>query len=80
MSDDILSKLRGLYEDVRARIEATTDFKAMQYEVALAVSAIVQSIAAQLDSPEIHTCIIAQAIVVIAGNENDTGALAGLAQ
>ena len=30
MSDDILSKLRGLYEDVRARIEATTDFKAMK--------------------------------------------------
>ena len=30
MSDDILSKLRGLHDDVRARIEATSDFKAMK--------------------------------------------------
>ena len=30
MSDDILSKLKALHDDVRARIEATTDFKAMK--------------------------------------------------
>ena len=30
MSVDILSKLKALHDDVRARIEATTDFKAMK--------------------------------------------------
>ena len=30
MSADILSKLKTLHDDVRARIEATPDFKAMK--------------------------------------------------
>src|SRR4029078_3071998 len=57
MSDDILSKLRGLPDDVRARIEATSDFKAMKavehaIDELAAIVAPVEAVAAESTATE----------------------------
>ena len=56
------------------------EFIAVQNQVAFANGIFVDGITADFNAAKIHAAVVSQAVVVIAGNENDARALAGLAQ